>query len=252
MTGRGRLEGRRILVTGAAAGIGRACAQRCLEEGAEVALTDVDATALTRTGIELAAIGPATVAALDVANRETVAARVAEVVHALGGLDGLVNNAGVAIHHELETLDWEDWDRTLAVNLTGAMQVCQAALPALRASAGAAIVNVASGAGLRPIPRSLAYCASKAGLIMASRALAEELGPDGIRVNAVCPGPTDTAMFRDSFGGARSADEVRARNALRRIGETREIAPAVAFLLSDEASFVTGAALAIEGGRVFH
>ena len=247
-----RLRNRRILVTGAAAGIGRACARRCLEEGAAVALTDIDAKALAKTDAELTAIGAVFSTGFDVADRDGVRAGVSAAVSALGGLDGVVNNAGVVYHHRLEDIDWAEWDRTLSVNLKGAMHVCQAALPALKASEGASIVNVASGAGLRPIPRSLAYCASKAGLIMATRSLAHDLAPDGIRVNAVCPGPIDTTMFRQSLGGADSLNGILARNVQRRIGTPGEIAAAVAFLLSAEAAFITGSSLAAEGGRVFH
>ena len=247
-----RLHGRRVLITGAAAGIGRACAEQCLAEGAAVALADIDESALRATEVELAQSGTVVTATFDVADWEAVQAGVATADKALGGLDGVVNNAGVVVHQRLDEIDWGDWDRTLAVNLKGAMHVCRAALPALRARPGAAIVNIASGAGLRPIPRSLAYCASKGGLVMATRALADELAPDGIRVNAVCPGPVDTDLFRRSIGGAESTDEVRERNVLHRIGTPAEIASAVVFLLSTEASFITGSALAVEGGRVFH
>lgn len=247
-----RLQGRRILITGAAAGIGRACAERCLAEGAAVALADIDETALRATAAELEESGTVVPAVFDVADWQAVRDGVAAAGKALGGLDGIVNNAGVVFHHRLEDIDWSEWDRTLAVNLKGAILVCRAALSALRANSEAAIVNIASGAGLRPIPQSLAYCASKGGLVMATRALADELAADGIRVNAVCPGPIDTVLFRRSLGGAETEDDVRTRNALHRIGTPAEVASAVAFLLSSEASFITGSALAVEGGRVFH
>ncbi len=247
-----RLRHRRILITGAAAGIGKACARRCLAEGAAVALADVDERALEETTAELANSGKTFATAFDVADGEGVRAGVALAEAALGGLDGVVNNAGVVFHHRFEDMDWKEWNRTLAVNLTGAMLVSRAALSALRASAHAAIVNVASGAGLRPIPQSLAYCASKGGLVMATRALAEELAEHGIRVNAVCPGPIDTEMFRRSLGGAESLAAVKARNALHRVGQPGDVASAIVFLLSAEASFITGSALAVEGGRVLH
>ena len=247
-----RLQNRRILITGAAAGIGKACAQRCLAEGAAVALADVDGTALAATAAALAETGSVVAAAFDVADWEDVKAGVACAEAALGGLDGIVNNAGVVYHSSFENIDWTEWDRTLTVNLKGAMHVCRASLATLRASGGGAIVNVASGAGLRPIPDSLAYCASKAGLVMAGRALAQELAADGIRVNTICPGPIDTALFRQSLGGAATLEEVCARNALHRIGTPGDIAAAAAFLLSAEAAFITGSALAVEGGRVLH
>ena len=247
-----RLGGRRILITGAAAGIGLACARRCVAEGAAVAMADIDGARLAAAREEISDRGAATAVRFDVAERGSVAAGVADAARALGGLDGVVNNAGVAFHHRFDEIDWPEWDRTLAVNLTGPMHVCREALDLLKDERDASIVNVASGAGLRPIPESLAYCASKAGLIMATRSLALELGAHGIRVNAVCPGPVDTEMFRRSLGGAESVEAVRSRNALSRIGAPEDIAAAVAYLLSAEASFVTGTALAVEGGRSFH
>ena len=247
-----RLHHRRILITGAAGGIGRASAERCLREGAAVALADIDRDRLARTARSLAAMGPVFETCFDVTDAASIRDGVARATGALGGLDGLVNNAGWIAQHRLEELDWSDWDRVHATNLKGPMQVCQAALPALRAADGAAIVNVASGAGLRPIPQSLAYTTAKAGLVMASRALAEELAPDRIRVNTVCPGPVETDMMRSTLDETGSTEALRSRNALRRIGAPAEIAPAVAFLLSAEASFITGSTLAVEGGRVLH
>lgn len=240
------------MVSGAAAGIGRACVELFLAEGAAVAMLDRDRAGLERAEAELGAPATLTSIALDVADRAAVAAGVRRAAGALGGLDGVVNSAGLDLHQPFAETDWAAWDEIMAVNLTGAMQICHAALEPLKASGRGAIVNIASGAGLRPIADRVAYCASKAGLVMATKALALDLAKHGIRANAVCPGAVDTALLRQSLGAGVTIEEVRQRYAMKRIGKVSEIAAAVLFLLSDEASFVTGAALAVDGGRVFH
>ena len=239
-------------MTGAAAGIGRACARRFLAEGAQVALVDRDTERLARTRASLVPAERACCLVLDVSDGAAVRNGVAEAARLMGGLDGIVNNAGIDLHRPFAEVSAAQWREVMAVNLIGAMEVCRAALDPLAASGRGAIVNVASGAGLRPIPGRVAYCASKAALVMATKALALELAEHGIRANAVCPGAVDTDLFRRSLDGGVSMDEVRARYAQRRIGEVEEIAGAVAFLLSDEASFITGSALAVDGGRAFH
>lgn len=247
-----RLQGRRILVTGAAGGIGRACAAAFVAAGAAVALADRDRAGLDALAAALAPKGRVTTLTLDLTDRKAVAAGVGEAVKALGGLDGVLNTAGIDLHAPFAPMDWADWDRLMAINLSGPLQVCQAAIEPLKASGKGAIVNIASAAGLRPLTDRVAYCASKAGLIMATKALALDLGPHGIRANTVCPGATDTALFRQWLGPNDTMAEVKARYALNRIGSTSEVAATVLFLMSDEASFITGAALAVDGGRVFH
>jgi NAD(P)-dependent dehydrogenase (short-subunit alcohol dehydrogenase family) len=250
----GRLVGRRLLVTGAGGGIGKACVERFRAEGASVALLDRDRVGIDRAISELGANGLVAVQA-DVAVAAEVEAAVGASARALGGLDGLVCCAGIDMEKPLAELGDEDWNRTIAVNLTGAMLVSRAALPPLRKNGGT-IVVVASAAGLRPLPGRSAYCAAKAGAIMFAKTLAIELADDRIRVNAVCPGAVETPLFRSSWetkSDPRAAlAEIKARYALRRIAEPREIADAVLWLTSDESSYVTGTALAVDGGRSFH
>ena len=149
-----------------------------------------------------------------------------------------------------------EWNRVLAVNLTGPMLVMQAAYPFLKAAGGGTIVNVSSAAGLSPLQNRTAYCASKAALQMAGKALAIEGAAFNIRVNTVCPGAVETVLFRSSIDAAADPDAayeaVRARYALRRIAEPEEIAAAILWLTSAESSYVTGTALAVDGGRTFH
>jgi NAD(P)-dependent dehydrogenase (short-subunit alcohol dehydrogenase family) len=150
----------------------------------------------------------------------------------------------------------EAWNRVLSVNLTGPMLVMRACYAHLKAAGRGTIVNVSSGAGLLPLPDRTAYCASKAGLQMASKALAMEAAPHGIRVNTVCPGAVETDLFRSGLENTpdpqAAYEAVRARYALRRIAGPEEIAAAILWLTSDESSFVTGTALAVDGGRTFH
>jgi NAD(P)-dependent dehydrogenase (short-subunit alcohol dehydrogenase family) len=236
------LAGRRILITGGAAGIGLATARRCLGQGAEVALLDRHSEAVASVAAELGCLG----FVADVADEAEVRRSVEAAAAGMGGIDGVVNAAGVMLRGSLAETDGATWRRVLDVNLTGPYLVARAALRHLQAARGdAAIVNIASGQALLPnAPDRSAYAASKGGLLNLGRALAAELAP-AIRVNSVCPGLVDTAM----------ADGVRhnvANYALRRLADPDEIAAAVVFLLSAQASYITGAALAADGGRSFH
>lgn len=252
-----RLGGRRVLVTGAASGIGLATVQLFMEEGASVTLVDVNEEALGRALRTLEApVARVRAVPCDVTDPAQVAHAVSAGAAAFGGLDGVVNSAGADLMARIEETSLADWQRTLALNLTGPFLVCRAALPALRAAGGGTIVSVASGAGLRPLPERTAYCAAKAGLVMFSKTLALEVAADGIRVNCVCPGIVETPMFRASYERAANPTaeraRIEARYALGRAAEPREIAHACLYLTSAESSFVTGIALAVDGGRTFH
>jgi NAD(P)-dependent dehydrogenase (short-subunit alcohol dehydrogenase family) len=248
------VEGRAFFVTGGASGIGLAVARLALQRGAKVCVVDRDADALMRAARELGS--EAQVIACDVADAARVKEAVALAAARLGRLDAVVNAAGVDHLTPLERIADEDWARTLAVNLTGPMLVCRAAVPHLRRAGGGTIVNIASAAGLVPLPGRSAYCASKAGVIMFGKALAMELAADGIRVNAVCPGAVDTPLFRTSYEDADDAsgalEAIRQRYALRRVAQPEELAEAVLYLSSSASSYVTGTAHAVDGGRSYH
>ena len=248
-----RLRDRRVLVTGAASGIGLAVGRLFGSEGARVAMLDRDAARLKHAA---ASVKDAVELACDVTDERQVRETVARAVSGLGGLDGVVNCAGIDLLRPFEEMSTEEWARVLAVDLTGPMLVCHAAVPAMRAGGRGTIVNVASGAGLRPLEHRTAYCTAKAGLVMFGKTLAMDLAPYGIRVNAICPGIIDTPMFRGSWESAADPQaelgRILDRYLIRRTGQPDEIAYAALYLTSDESSFVTGAALAVDGGRTFH
>jgi NAD(P)-dependent dehydrogenase (short-subunit alcohol dehydrogenase family) len=247
-----RLAGRRVLVTGAASGIGLATCRLFQAEGAKVAMLDLDERALARAAESL--VSPWRVA--DVADNAAVTEMVPLLAEALGGLDGVVNAAGMDLMKPFAEMSAAEWARVLAVDLTGPAQVCHAALPALERAGRGTIVNIASGAALRPLEHRTAYCAAKAGLVMFSKTLAIDLAALNVRVNAICPGIIDTPMFRASYADAPDPDAAFAtimeRYVIRRVGEPADIAYAALYLTSDESAYVTGSALAVDGGRTFH
>jgi NAD(P)-dependent dehydrogenase (short-subunit alcohol dehydrogenase family) len=234
------------LVTGAARGIGLATARRFLADGWRVALLDIDSETLGRTHATLPAEKTIAIRS-DVADAAGVAAAVARVAREFGRLDALVNNAGIAIFKPILDVTYEDWSRVLAVNLTGPFLCVQAAAPLMRDSGGGAIVNITSISGLRASTLRTAYGTSKAGLAHLTQQQAIELAPLGIRVNAVAPGPVDTAMAK-----AVHTPEIRAAYhdaiPLNRYGLEQEIAEAICFLCSDRASYITGQTIAVDGG----
>lgn len=248
-----RLQGRRIVVTGAGSGIGEAVAALFDAHGARLALLDVREKAVREVSGRLSG---AVALPCDVGDEEAVAAAVGEAARAMGGIDGVVNVAGIDLIRDFAGMRTQEWRQVMRVNLDGPMHVCKAALPALQAQGRGTIVNVASGAGLRPLANRTAYCAAKAGLVMFTKALAMELAPGGIRVNAVCPGVIDTPMLRVSYENADDPQaalrEILARPAMGRVGEPADIAHAALHLTGDESRYTTGAALAVDGGRVFH
>ncbi|MEE9302004.1 MAG: SDR family oxidoreductase [Alphaproteobacteria bacterium] len=244
-----QFDGKRVLITGSARGIGQATARVFLERGARVAINDLTEEAVTRSISELGGKGCAA-APGDIATVAGAEAVVAQAIERLGGLDILINNAGIFREASIEETDEAIWDATMNVNLKGLFFTSRAALAELKRQKGV-IVNIASEAGVIGTPAISAYSASKAGVIGLTRALAMELVPD-VRVACICPAPTNTPLFDDIL--ARVDDPAAYRKGLAaytplgRIAEPEEVAKAVAFLASSDASLVTGTALMVEGG----
>jgi NAD(P)-dependent dehydrogenase (short-subunit alcohol dehydrogenase family) len=235
------------LVTGAARGIGLATAKRFLAEGWRITLLDIDGANLQRTHTALGKPDETLAITCDVADPAQVARAFAAHVERFGRLDALVNNAGIAIFKPILDVTYEDWSRVLAVNLTGPFLCTQAAVPIMRDNGGGAIVNITSISGLRASTLRTAYGTSKAGLAHLTKQQAAELASLGIRVNAVAPGPVDTAMAK-----AVHTPEIRQdyhdHMPLNRYGLEEELAEAIYFLTSERASYITGQVLCVDGG----
>ena len=238
------LQDRRVLITGAGSGIGKATAALFTREGARLALLDIDKDSIAE---QAEALGGFAVAA-DVRDEQGVIDAVGAAAEALDGLDGLVNAAGVSIRANLEDLGMEVWRRIIDINLTGTYVVCRAALPFLRQAVEGTIVNIASGAATRSGPGRSAYTASKAGVIAFTRSIASELAPH-IRVNAILPGAVETPLFEGLVPDQATREAVISRYAMKRIGRPEEIANAILFMTSKQSSFMTGSPMLVDGGQ---
>ncbi len=246
--------GKIAIVTGAAKGIGLAVALQMARAGARVAMIDRDRGVLDAAAAEVMNAGSTEIAlalAADVSSSREVSAAVQAVIERFGGIDVLVNNAGIHFARAVEDYTDEEWNRIFAVNVNGAFYMIRAAVPALRRSRGV-IVNVSSMTALVGQDRGAAYVASKGAIVSMTKALALELGPDGIRVNCVCPAGVDTPLLRDWAATLPDPEAVLRGQAdmhlLKRLATADEIASAIAFLASPASSFVTGTILPVEGG----
>jgi 2-hydroxycyclohexanecarboxyl-CoA dehydrogenase len=239
------------LVTGAARGIGRAIAETLAAEGWAVAIADLDESAAVETAAAIGATAdePTVGVAVDIADTASVRAMVDRVETVLGPIDGLVNNAGVDVIKPFVDSTEAEWDRIIAVNLKGTIACCRAVLDGMLERGAGRIVSIASDAGRVGSTGEAVYSATKGGVIAFSKALAREVARSGITVNCVCPGPTETALLGQVAAYSEKLYAGLARAIpLGRTAQPRDIAPAVAFLLSDAAGYVTGQTLSVSGG----
>jgi NAD(P)-dependent dehydrogenase (short-subunit alcohol dehydrogenase family) len=241
---------RRILVVGGSSGLGRATARRLIEGGAAVAVIGHRAEKVEKCASETGAVG----IVADMRDEEQANHGVSEAADRLGGLDGLVNCIGNSDHNKIDDITLDLWNEMLALNATTHFLACRAALPRLREVAGSSIVNVSAVAGVTPGMTGAAYAAAKAAVIQFTMNLAAQLAPH-VRANVVSPGAIRTQRLHDVFLSKRTPDQVGfflSRYALNRLAEPDEIAALIAFLLSDDAAYITGSNFVADGGRAYY
>lgn len=248
----GLLEGKSTIVTGAGKGIARACAEEFARQGALLTICDIDDALGTAAADAIAASGGTVqYVPADVSSSAQVKAMTDAAAERYGGIDRLFNCAGIAGNGSVVDCPEEEWNRVLAVNLTGMFLVAKHAIPHMRARGGGAILNMASVSAFWGEPGTVAYNASKGGVLALTRAMAQDHGPEGIRVNCLAPGFHDTGMVDDYFDAQPDGAEARKRinqlMATRRIGRPEELARTAAFILSDANGYMTAAAVVLDG-----
>lgn len=249
------LSGRTALVTGAARGIGAALAEGLAAAGAQVVICDLAGQAVAMEQVAdrvRAAGGVARVQPLDVTDRDAIAECVTRVSKDLGGIDILVNNAGILKPSLLEDLSEADWDAHMDVNAKGVLLMTNAVIPQMRTRGAGRIINIASIAGRQGVPTQGHYAATKSTVITLTRVYAQELGADGITVNAICPGIILTEMGKNNLGSQENIDHWTQVAALRRLGAPDDIIGPAVFFASEMSAFVTGQALNVDGGIYYH
>lgn len=246
-----RFAGKTVVVTGAASGIGAATARRLHEEGATVIAVDRNLPDVEKIAVELDDRARLIPKAADISDVAQVAELMTTTAKEFGPLHGLVNSAGIRGVGNILDIEPEEFNRVLAINLAGTLFMCQAFARAAAQNGNGqdcAIVNVASAAGIRAVPNRLSYVASKFGVVGVTQTMALELAATGLRVNAVAPGTIRTAMTTAMFADPANVEGINAAHPIGRAGEAHEIAAAIAFLLSEDASYITGAVLPVDGG----
>ncbi|HET7441183.1 MAG TPA: glucose 1-dehydrogenase [Terriglobales bacterium] len=248
-----RLENKIAIITGAASGIGRATALLFAREGASVLIADLNERAGRDVQTEISNHGGSALFEGADVTRDADCRRIVELAfRELGGLHILFNNAGIIRRASITELSEEDWDRVMAVNVKSMFLMSRHAIPVMAKCGGGSIINMASGWGLAGGPRAAVYCASKGAVVLLTKAMAVDHGPQKIRVNCICPGDTDTAMLRNEAQQLGEPSErflaEAAHRPLGRVGKPEEIAQAALYLASDASSFVTGTALVVDGG----
>jgi NAD(P)-dependent dehydrogenase (short-subunit alcohol dehydrogenase family) len=240
---------RTVIVTGAASGIGAAIASRFLAESCSVVLFDINPDGARRVAERSGHAANSLILQGDASEEGSVHDAVAATENRFGAVHVLVNNVGIEINGTVEEQSREEWDRHVAVNLTSVFLFSKFCIPGMRTNAGGAIINISSVHAFVSWPRCAAYDATKSGLLGVTRALAIDHGPEGIRVNAVCPGYIRTPLLECWFAAIENGEQKAAQaHPLRRIGEPVDVANAVFFLASEQASFITGTVLTVDGG----
>ena len=228
-----KLVNKTALITGGSNGIGKSIAQRFLKEGAKVIVFDI---AKPDYEVEFYRV--------DISKEEQIEKAFVQIEQ----LDILVNNAGVYFRAPVEKTSKEQLDKIIDINLKGTYLVSKHAIPLIRKTKGT-IINIASGLGIVPEPESPAYCSTKAAIIMLTKCMAQQYAPEGLRVNAILPGPIDTPMLRESFSTEKEIEEYKRLNPMKRIGKPEDVASIAVFLVSDEANYVTGGLYSVDGGE---